>query len=400
MKKQIISGMVALAALWYSGCGGTQMEQENAGTEKQPHDTRVLGRAMSLEKDWSWNVEVRRDKGKSGYEYSYLFWDSLPKGVAHFQFFIDADNNPDTGFTGENGWEITGADYLIEDNDLYKYVETDDKGWRWEHDGSFVDFYITEDNNDVVTVKLSSPDFQLSYKASEVPAMMEVYDKNWNGDYPTVLGLTLSTQPDILLPPLPPGKIAEKEVRRYQDAAGHTILEQIHRNGKWVDAIKWQYNEQGLVSKKIFYATRTVYTYTYNEKGDLSRIVSGHRSIKVEKSFQTTYNEEGQKTEEKVTTKIYRMGVLKSTETDTYQYTYNTQGKVTEVIHDGDPYQKYTYDENGRVHTEIYFGNKNFVRKTIYTYDDQSRVIREESDRYADGTIERIRYYTYLPAEE
>jgi len=395
MKKPIMTGLVALAALLYGGCGSTGLKQKEPGTVKQPHDTRALGRAVSLEKDWSWDVEVRRDKSKGGaYNLSYIFWAGLPKEVAHFQFFIDTDNNPKTGFTGKNGWEITGADYLVEDEDLYKYVESVDKGWHWEHYGSFIDFDIKEDDQKVVRVKLSGPDFQLEYAGTKTPTMMEVYDQNWNGDYPTVLDLTLNTQP------LSPPNNKEKHIRHYQDAAGHNVLDKILEDGTWIDYIKREYNDQGLVSKKIFYSSMTSHTYTYNEKGDISRLIIKHLFITLDKSFETTYNEAGQKTEEKVTTKEYRFDKLKSTKVHTYRYTYDAQGRVTHVTYDGKPYKDYTYDNQGRVKTMTIFDSNGVPVKETYTYDAQSRKIRQENDRFADGTIESEEIYTYLPLAE
>jgi lysophospholipase L1-like esterase len=48
---------------------------------------------------------------------------------SHFSFFIDADNNPDTGYTnGSRG--IKGVDYMLEDNRLYRYP-MNAQGWGW-----------------------------------------------------------------------------------------------------------------------------------------------------------------------------------------------------------------------------------------------------------------------------
>jgi lysophospholipase L1-like esterase len=48
---------------------------------------------------------------------------------SHFSFFIDADNNPDTGYT--NGRRsVVGVDYMLEDNRLYRYP-MNAQGWVW-----------------------------------------------------------------------------------------------------------------------------------------------------------------------------------------------------------------------------------------------------------------------------
>ena len=47
---------------------------------------------------------------------------------SHFTFFIDSDNNPDTGYSN---WKIKGADFLVQENGLYRYPKGA-KGWKWE----------------------------------------------------------------------------------------------------------------------------------------------------------------------------------------------------------------------------------------------------------------------------
>ena len=47
---------------------------------------------------------------------------------SHFTFFIDADNNPHTGYVN---WKIKGADYLVQENGLYRYPKGA-SGWKWE----------------------------------------------------------------------------------------------------------------------------------------------------------------------------------------------------------------------------------------------------------------------------
>jgi len=47
---------------------------------------------------------------------------------SHFSFFIDADDNPDTGYSRG---KVKGADFLVQKNGLYHYPEGA-KGWKWE----------------------------------------------------------------------------------------------------------------------------------------------------------------------------------------------------------------------------------------------------------------------------
>ncbi len=45
----------------------------------------------------------------------------------HFGFFIDTDNNPNTGYSN---WKIKGADFYLQENGLYRYPKGA-KGWKW-----------------------------------------------------------------------------------------------------------------------------------------------------------------------------------------------------------------------------------------------------------------------------
>jgi hypothetical protein len=49
---------------------------------------------------------------------------------SHFAFYIDADNNPNTGYAGKVS-SVRGMDYLVQGNGLYKYPENAN-GWKWE----------------------------------------------------------------------------------------------------------------------------------------------------------------------------------------------------------------------------------------------------------------------------
>ena len=49
---------------------------------------------------------------------------------SHFSFFIDADNNPDTGYV-KRSWNIRGAEYMVQGNGLYQYPDKA-QGWSWD----------------------------------------------------------------------------------------------------------------------------------------------------------------------------------------------------------------------------------------------------------------------------
>ncbi|MCK5829332.1 MAG: hypothetical protein KAH20_03430, partial [Methylococcales bacterium] len=75
------------------------------------------------------NVEISADIEKNDLILSL----SSDKGdihkKGHIQFFIDADNDSKTGYSSGN---ISGADYLLEDNELYISTSNSDD-WSWKY---------------------------------------------------------------------------------------------------------------------------------------------------------------------------------------------------------------------------------------------------------------------------
>ncbi len=57
---------------------------------------------------------------------------------SHFLVFIDSDNNADTGYNSVL-WSGSGADYLVQDNFVYK-SQSNDSNWKWQDQNSVVSF--------------------------------------------------------------------------------------------------------------------------------------------------------------------------------------------------------------------------------------------------------------------
>jgi len=90
---------------------------------------------------------------------------------SHFSFFIDADKNPNTGYTKG---KIKGADFLVEDNGcLYKYPKGA-TAWKWDkvQDGIVFTHTDTMMQMDISSVLLNNTNF-ITYYAMALTA-------NWN----------------------------------------------------------------------------------------------------------------------------------------------------------------------------------------------------------------------------
>ena len=189
MKQKMMVLSTTLSLVLLSGCGGGATT-DTAEINKQPHNTSKLNRQISTKKDWTWNVDVRvTDNALYG-----NFYDGFPDEIKHNQYFIDSDNDITTGFTGTNGWEINGADYIIEDNQLYKSLSN--TSWEWKYIGEFEGFKYSnipqgEPSDPKKQIIMSSPDFDFNsiFKSNRFKVMMELYDENWVVDYSTVTGI-------------------------------------------------------------------------------------------------------------------------------------------------------------------------------------------------------------------
>jgi len=93
----------------------------------------------------------------------------------HAGFFIDSDNNPDTGYSKGT---LKGADYLVQSNGLYRYPEGK-HGWHWEK----------VDGVDVIYKKSASsfsftfPLLSLANHANFINYTADVSTNDWNHHY-------------------------------------------------------------------------------------------------------------------------------------------------------------------------------------------------------------------------
>jgi len=178
MIKRIYSSLFALLSLFILlGCSN---ESKITIFDDQPHyvnktkisrtDWVILTKPGQsdiglLEKSFDFNmVEIKLTKGE--------------KKGSHYQFFIDTDKNPHTGYN--DGWIADGADYLIEDARVYKSLSNSHE-WRWERVDS-----VTFSNSDTTVYTAASADLfeniQTDFRVSCV-----CLDRNW--DYISKIGM-------------------------------------------------------------------------------------------------------------------------------------------------------------------------------------------------------------------
>ena len=135
----------AILTLFLAGCGGESIVSEHFD---QPHQINKIkiGRTNwmsvtkpgesdmgALEKSLdAQNVEIKLTKGE--------------KKGAHYQFFIDIDQDSQTGYSDE--WISGGADYLIEDERVYKSLSNSDE-WKWQ---MVAEITFTNDEKSVYTI--------------------------------------------------------------------------------------------------------------------------------------------------------------------------------------------------------------------------------------------------------
>lgn len=162
----------ALASTQITACGGGG----SADTASNTHPDEPIqvtasswkkGKAITITTDNTViNVKKYHRLGRVGKDVKeikrYIHFERVTKvanpQIKHHQVFIDIDNNSATGFqfvsdlwTGQSG-----ADYMIEDNELYK-AKTNDSTWSWE--------WLTTASH-------------YSFKGKKFPGTIKTYDRN------------------------------------------------------------------------------------------------------------------------------------------------------------------------------------------------------------------------------
>lgn len=169
-KKQTLLISATVLSFLLSACGGGDNKTTN--TSKQPHSIRTANIQ---------NTQILASKThsattvtSSGDSITITYNGAIPTGDKHFQFFINTDENSSTGyqFDGE-AWSETGADYLIEDNELYVSTgNNDDWNWSYKEDISFT--------KTTTSVSVTLNKSLLKSLSSQVRVGFLITDSNWD----------------------------------------------------------------------------------------------------------------------------------------------------------------------------------------------------------------------------
>ena len=130
IKKVIYSLTIMLAASMIIGCGNdtNKADAKITDTSFQPH---TFTRAIVANQDITLNISN---------DESYYIFNINPKS-AHSLIYIDIDQDSTSGYTAFGAYSI-GAEYLIEDNRIYKYTGDGEYDWSWEMVGNTIDYDI------------------------------------------------------------------------------------------------------------------------------------------------------------------------------------------------------------------------------------------------------------------
>jgi hypothetical protein len=176
------TSIISLTTLLFSGCGDNQSTKNIS----LPKDTTKLIRAVAQETDWTWFVGTDGSHSASEFTLDVYFSQNIPTEVKHFQYFLDTDNNAATGFSfGQDSWRISGADYLIEDNKLYKSNSNDT--WSWTYIADFSTYTKSVDGNSA-HIHISSQNRTITsiIKAETINITIEPFDADWGSTYSTI----------------------------------------------------------------------------------------------------------------------------------------------------------------------------------------------------------------------
>ena len=142
-----------------------------------------------------------------------------------------------------------------------------------------------------------------------------------------------------------------------------------------------------------------VYTYTYDEQGNLlSRTTKGNLNWTAETDFATTYTYDAQN--HRLSYTYYSEGKVQMA----MAYTYDADGHMlTQTEHDADGVLVFradcTYDDHGNLLTLCKWSpeeRETSNSETVYTYDDQDRILTRTETYEGEGST----VYTYIYEED
>lgn len=181
MKVKNISSALVVALL-IAGCGEDSTiadDVKNSDNKSQPHKVkRILMDNLQKDALYQYNISPLFP---STTHLLFIIRSDNDIDIKHMQFYIDTDNDTTTGYSN-GSQEDTGAEYLIEDNLLFKYKGNGGLDWNWE--------VVTDDVGDYLSHRTPNASTRVLNK-NLIPELGEVFstkatilNENWEAiDY-------------------------------------------------------------------------------------------------------------------------------------------------------------------------------------------------------------------------
>ncbi len=220
----LFTGSILLSSTLLTGCGGTVVD--DTYIDKKPQFTLKADRTTTNYAevtDWTWYVHIEATQSASVFSIDAAFAKGIPAEVQHLQYFLDVDNNPKTGFSyGEGSYEISGADYLIEDGDLYK--SNSQSIWDWTYVGKFAEYKKTLQGDGSASIHIESQDADILsiIQAKQINVSIEPFNANWVGTYSTIstqaVIIDIEDNAPVVQPPVIEEPVIAPNETMYEDA--------------------------------------------------------------------------------------------------------------------------------------------------------------------------------------
>ncbi len=196
--KSYLSNTLILSLLLLSGCDSTLP----LGEEK-PHQVNNTSRPINTTDIWHHpeyvNIDASYDKSLAApiLSLEINFIKPITPDVKHFQIYIDADNNPQTGFSGgQEHYIIQGADYMIEEGNLFK--STSNTAWTWSlqaYSPSYQEQKAADSSMKLKSTFDASQIFSNINTATNINVSIEPVNEQWQDTNNFVLTQAVPIQP-------------------------------------------------------------------------------------------------------------------------------------------------------------------------------------------------------------
>ncbi len=209
---KLLTTSLLASAFIFAGCGGDTQNLDGVNAHqvniKKPRadenlpDVDIWHKYVDISSVYDENNEKMRIKVDCNR--------GISPDVHTYQVYIDSDQNSQTGFSaGESSWEIKGADYLIEDDALFKSISDTEWKWEWIRDVSVSKYGSkTEDYN--IEYTLNSDTVKEIFEDNlpdKVNISIEPVNRNWQDTHNYVSIQNVDVLDDVI-------KITKDELKK------------------------------------------------------------------------------------------------------------------------------------------------------------------------------------------